>query len=607
MTRTQRWSAWAHELTKSERARWSALAAAVAILVVVVPPLVVVGPWLGDFTTYGFHDWDVQTSHRFLAVRSILEYHELPAWNPYACGGFPGWGYVESGTIVVSPWLPFYLLGDMRVALRVEVLGMAILGAWGTYLAAGRFTESRGARALVVALFAVNGRWALQAASGHTWHLAYAIMPWALWAFERARSDEGRARDVVGLGALLAMLVYAGGIYPLPHTVLLLGLWAAAVALIERSARPILVLGLGGVLSLGLAAPKLLPMLSTFSRAPRLIESTESLSLGAFVTLLTSRDQAFYDRPADVDPYGWHEWGMYVSWAGLAFLALAVLLVPGRREAALKVIGVLFVILGFGAFHESAPWSLLHAHVPVFRSQHVPSRFLYPAVLILGLCAASGIGRLVMRWSRQHAWADAVLAAAALFLAFDIASVAKKPMKDAMWMVAPDDIPQDRAFAFEKKPPFHYRKRDWAGPMYLAMLGNTGVLDCYGTPPFEERGAISRKDRRYRGEAFVEGEEGKAKVAAWTPSSARIELEGTPSEGRLVYNMNFDPGWRAEVDGVPTAVDDRGHRVTVALPAGAKVVALTYVPPGLRLGLAIFVATLAAIGGYVLLRRRLRA
>ncbi len=598
------WAALIARLEGSARARWELAATVIAALTILVPPLVVVGPWLADTSTYGFHDWDVQTSHRFLAKRSLLEHGELPAWNPYACGGFPAWGYVESGTILVSPWLPLYLFGDIRVALRVEVLGMALLGAVGTYLAAARFTESRGARALVVALFAVNGRWALQAAAGHTWHLAYALLPWALWAFERARAPGARLRDVVALAVTLALLVYWGGIYPLPHTVLVLGLWSLAACSIDRSPRPVLVLAVAGALSVGLSAPKLFPMLATFSRAPRLIESTESLSLGAFVTLLTSREQGFGDRPADVFPYGWHEWGMYIGVPGAVILCAAFVFVSGRREALLKLLGAALVVLGFGAFHPSAPWPWLHEHVPVFRSQHVPSRFLYPAVLVLGLVAAVGVGRFVARAGRRHLFADAVIALAALGLALDVASVARKPMKDAMWMVAPPIVP-DETFRFDRKPPYHYVRRDWAGPMYLAMLGNRGVLDCYGAPPFDERGALSHRDRRYRGEAFVDG--GEARVVRWTPSSAEIEVKEAREGAELVYNMNFDSGWRASVVTDSGSVDvtpaPNAHRVAVRLPGGARRVTLTYVPPGLGAGLAALTLTLLCLGLYAWSRR----
>ncbi len=106
---------------------------------------VVMYPWLKNLHTFGFHDWDVETSHRYLAILSLLHYHELPGWNPYACGGFPAWGYVEADTILVSPFLPAYLILPLSIALRVEVLGMAALGAAGAWAAASRFTAGQGA------------------------------------------------------------------------------------------------------------------------------------------------------------------------------------------------------------------------------------------------------------------------------------------------------------------------------------------------------------------------------------------------------------------------------------------------------------------------------
>jgi hypothetical protein len=575
---------------------WSTLATIV---------LVVMAPWLKDLTTFGFHDWDVQTSHRYLAVRSLLHFHELPGWNPYACGGYPAWGYVESATIVVSPWLPFYLLLPMAAALRVEVLGQALLGAAGAYALAGTATRSHAARALVAALWAVNGRFGLQTAAGHTWHLAYAWTPWCLLFFERARARGASAWSLAAASGAVAMLVYAGGIYPLPHTAMLLALYALLVAAAERSARPLTTLAAVGSLGVALAAPKLLPMIDTFRKSPRLIESKETLDLGALVVMLTSRDQGFGSRPARVAPYGWHEWGIYVGVAGLAVMVAGVLFARGRREAIWKALGAYYLVLGFGAFHPMAPWTLLHEYVPAFQSQHVPSRFLYTAVLLFALVAAAGLGRLVERASLRLPWIDLAACLLVLGIGVDVALVAQKPMAAAMWMVPPP-IPAGRTFHFEKRPPFQYVKRDWAGPMYLAMLGETGVLDCYGAPPFERRGALAKDDPRYRGEVFVEGE-GEARLASWTPNEAVIDVRGASPGSRVVYNMNYDEGWSAEVEGgggeLAMSPENRENVLAVGVPAGDARVRLSYSPPWLVAGLALAGAAGVALGAAILRER----
>ena len=563
---------------------------------------VVMAPWFQDVSTYGFHDWDVETSFRYLTIESLLRYREFPGWNPYACGGYPLWGYVEGATNLVSPWLPAYLALPLPLAIRIEAAGMALVGAAGAYAFAGCFTKSAGARLLAAALWAVNGRWGLQTASGHTWHLAYAYMPWCLFFFERARAKRS-FRDLAGMAISLAMLVYAGGIYPLPHTVLVLAVYAGLCALQDGSPRPLVVLAFGGLLGAGLAAPKLIPLLRQFTSDPRLIASTETLELGAFVTLLTHPEQHFHTRPAPVRPYGWHEWGMYIGVAGALLLALAVVFVRGRRERALKATGLLLVALGFGAFHPWAPWTLLH-RLPVFRSQHVPSRFLYPAVLLLAVVLAAGVGRFVTRRRYRAPWLDAIVVAAAAWLGFDIASVAQQPMRQAMWMVPPA-IPENDSFHHAAQPPFHYVKRDWAGPMLLSMMANTGVLDCYGIPrpPGWRPRAVPAADPRYRGEAHVLGA-GSARIVEWSPNRARI-LVDADADGTLIYNMQYRPGWRAELDpGGGSAGEDHHGLVAARVPRGTRAVTFAYRPPGLVLGLVLgFFTLVVTVAGWRLERR----
>jgi hypothetical protein len=551
--------------------------------------VLVTSPWLGDVTKSGVLDWDVETAHRYLVTLSLRRYGEMPFWNPFACGGFPAWGYIEGAPTLVSPWLLPYLALPIMAAVRLEVIGMGLLGAVGAYAMAGQLTRSAPARALVVALWAVNGRWALQAAAGHTWHLAYALMPWCFYFFERARADRGRFAPLFGLAVMFAMLVYGGGIYPLPHTVLALGLYALTLVVLERSPSPLAPLVISGGLAFGLAAPKLWPMLVTFARSPRLVDSTEWLDVHAFLTLLTSRDQGMTSSPVHL-PYGWHENGMYISVVGVVVLVVACACVWGRRESALKLVGLVFVALGFGAFGRMAPWSLLHAHAPFFGSQHVPTRFLYPAVLLLSVVAASGLGRVLERWPRL----EIVAAVVVLGLAVDVARVARVPMTQTM-KLAPAAIDADPVFHFDETAHNAVHDRRLQASGYLAMRSNRGVIACYGVPTLAAIGARSVTDPRYRGEAYVETMNAgdtpvAARIVEWSPNHAVVTLDAAAPGSFVVYNMNFDQGWRSDAGPVVS----RDDKVAVRMDEPRARVTFTYRPPYFTAGLLVCILTLAA-------------
>jgi hypothetical protein len=565
---------------------------------VLVPLAVLVWPWLAVTGTYGWQDWDVETSHRYLTIASLRRYGEAPFWNPYACGGFPAWGFIEGGTNLVSPWALSYLALPMSLALRVEVIGSGLLGAVGAFFAAGRFTRSYAGRALVVALWAVDSRWSLQAGAGHTWHLLYAWMPWCLYLYERSREEPARARYVVALAAVFALILYGGGIYPLPHVVLALSLYACALALIERSSSPLRLLGLAGALAILLAAPKLLPMLHELARSPRLIASTEATSPTVVWLALAGAQQMLRRSPVPV-PYGWHEYGMYISIAGVVVLLAGMALARGRREAILASVGATFLVLGLGSFAAFAPWPLLH-RLPLFASQHVPSRFLYPALLLFALVAASGLGRFLSR----RPWADALATVAAFGLAMHVALGSGEPMRESMRFTVPA-VEFDPAFHHERTAPFHYKPFDPETPMYPAMLGNRGVLQCYGAPPIDRVGALSADDPGYRGEAYLVGAAGdvsdvsdvseSARVVDWSPNHAVVELSAPAPATRLVYNMNYDDGWTSDRGPV---VDEAGRVAVdvVGMTPGSRVT-FVYRPrlfvPGLLLGALGGVACLA--------------
>jgi hypothetical protein len=211
------------------------------------------------------------------------------------------------------------------------------------------------------------------------------------------------------------------------------------------------------------------------------------------------------------------------------------------------------------------------------------------------------MGRLVARWPR----AEALAAVLVLVIAVDVALVARVPMGQSMKLHAPSSVPSEPEFHFEDRGTLAYAAPRLAGSAYLDMLGNRGIIECYGLPAFGAVGARSPADPRYRGEAYVEGPEGSAteasaRVAEWSPNHAVIELERVTPGSVVVYNMNFDEGWRSDA-GPVIARDDK---VAVRAFGPTTTVRFTYRPPHLVLGLLL---ALMAAGGCAALLRRGRA
>lgn len=532
----------------------------------------VLAPMLRDFSTYGFHDWDVETAYRYITTLSLKRYGELPFWHPFLCGGAPAWGYVEGATNLVSPYLPVYLLFDVRTAIRLEVIGGALIGLAGAYALASRYTESIALRALLSALFVLNGRWALQVAVGHTWHLQYGLMPWAFFFFERALERKD-LRQAFYAGLCMGAQVYWGGIYPLPHTALLLSGYAFLLALFRRELRPLLSLAVAGTFAVFVSGPKLFAVLDHMQDVPRLIESKEVIGLAELVVMLTDPTQRYGSRPVTTPAYNWHEWGIYVGLGGLAILVVAVIFSHGKRENAYKILGLLCLLLGFGAFHPYAPWALLH-ELPVFASQHVPSRFHYPMLLMLGAAFVAMAGRYVDPVIRRAPWVDLALLVPVTLFALDLVRVSRAPFEQAFWMRAPEVIEERPLFEHRTHPPVQYVRRDWAPPMLLSMMANSGVIRCYGIDPSFVPGAKAKEDEDYRGPVHLEDGEGEAKLVEWSPNRARVSVRGATRGALVVYNMNYDRSWRA--NGEP-ALDFEG-RVAYRLKPGETEVNFRYFP-----------------------------
>jgi hypothetical protein len=585
-----------------------------AVLAIPAMILIVVSPLLAHPWTLGEHDWDQMNTQREVVAKTILRFHQFPLWDPYDCGGHPAWSALESAPIAVSPWLPAYLLAPLPIAIRIEILGSAIGAAIGCWLLASRFTRIVALRALFVVVVAVNSRWSLQLAAGHSWHMLYGLLPWVLYFFDRAIDPSerpSRARlDVVLAAACIAVMVYGDAIYPVPHAAFLLVVYASLLARWARSWRPMRALAAVGAIAIGLSAPKLLPLAELMRRYPRFIGSEEAIWPQDIFKVLTWRIGDLRATTSFTNGM-WHEWGLYLGWLGLALLVAGVAMSRGRRERALVWAAFPMVLFVIGGFHQLTPWRIFHL-LPVFHSQHVPSRWLYPAIAILACVAVSGGERWLGRAGSRRAFFEVALGVAAMAVAVDMGLVARMPIAQSFVSPVPPLADSIAPFHVVHRLPPHpdYTPCLWDIATLPGVIDNVGTLECdtYQGLHTSQRnedgrmpgvGAWGEDDPQYRGEVYVAEGRGTARILAWTPNVVDVAVEGAEAGERVVLNQNWDPGWTA--DGAPAAAYE--DAVASVLRAPSQTVRFRYWPRSLGAGLAVFGLTLAVLAAWLLRRR----
>lgn len=568
-----------------------------------------------DTSTYGSHDWDAMESYRLLVVDSIVRFRQFPFWDPFTCGGHPAWAAPESATTVVSPALPAYLLFPLPLALRAEIVIFLAIALAGTWLLAARFCKDPLFRSAVCIVAVMNSRWALQAGAGHAWHLTYAWLPWAMWTFLRANDAtdaRARLRWIAATGCFLALLVYTGGIYPLPHTGLALFACGAFVAYRSKSWRPIAISIIAGALGIALAAPKLVPLLDTMSKFPRTVYSHEYLDPISLVRTFTSTESDRVRWPFWHTDWAYHEYGIYIGSFALVAIALGAWRTPKDATLrALRLTGFVFLALSLGMI---GPWFVLHL-VPPFSSQHVPSRFEYPALLFLAIAAAAAgeakLAELRERAVRPRLVEVAVIVLACL-VAIPIAYESRRSLAKGFGVVLPQVTRHDRyEQTYEVPPELEYGSAN--GPASVTIhQANAGVIRCStfhafnhttwalhgGRPP--GMGATGIGEESYRGEVYLDSGEGTAEIVRWSPNEITVNVRGARSGDRLVLNQNWDESWRA--NGSPT-ISLRSVNAT-PVTAQDETIVFRYRPRTLDRALVVPVLALGALAVAALMASR---
>jgi len=528
----------------------------------------------------------------FEAFRAeVLVHREFPAWNPYACGGYPLHANPQTPFLSPLAW-PALALGSV-VGLKVFALLHVLIGLAGAFVLARRLGMRGPAAYLLAVAFGCGARVAWVMQGGQFAMLTYGFLPWLLVFSLRAEDDLSQA---VGTGATLAWMVLEGGTSGVPIGVFLIAAFAVAAAVAHRSPRPLMGLLIALAVGFALSLPKTWPMLAYLEDHPRTLSGADdALGAGPVARMFFARRAVPFLMDAAREQalsglhYRW--WGEYGAYVGPILPALAAVgLVYRGRDAALWVaLGLLFFAIMLGRHGAASPFELL-GRLPIYQDLRVPSRWSILVVLCVAILAAHGLDemRRRAREARRLRWLPWALCAA---VAVDQTAFANQVLSSIA-----KRAPEAEEVRHKPLEP----AASGAGDLATAVRRGLATLDCYD-PLFEATGYRSPvHDRLARMRSAIEARgAARAILIDWTPN--RIEfLLTAPQPAVVQIRQNHDRSWVADTGEV---FSDHGV-LAVRVPAGTHVVTVRCVPVGVATAALLSSLVAAGLATAWLLRRR---
>ncbi|MFH1811045.1 MAG: hypothetical protein ABIJ09_20055 [Pseudomonadota bacterium] len=557
------------------------------LLFAAIAALFPMGHFGGWTTTSKGLDWGVFQLYNELTRWTLLTYHQFPFWNPYFCGGTMHWANPQSS--VLSLWTLIDLVVGAEPGLRLRVAGMLFIAMAGMYA----WARSRGlpwlASTGAALAFGLSGYFAARIGWGHQGHFPFAYLPLVMLCYEAARE---RLWAAVGVGAVVALMMYDGGAYPLPMTVVLLALRAIVDMVHEpRQAHRIVLVGLvAGIVALGLAAPKLLPMFDYLTTYPRQINKHDRMLLSQVIEMFLGRDT---NKKAPGWIFNRYE---YFNYLGPIVVSAALWGLWRSRQQPFRDIYIVVGLVMLIMIGDHGTWSpaVLMRKLPLVSGMRNQSRY----TVIVGMYLALVFGYALVALSawlstRRPRWQHVL--PLLLIAGFTVDSFT---LNRGHWphnaFVEPPRAREDKPFAWRSLGDIR---------QYERMLRNEGSQGCF--EGFHIPGSPNLKLDTPEFAWLVDPSLGQVQLKRWSPNQHTLRVR-LSAAGRVLLNQNNLGGWH--VDGPADArVVNQNGLLGVDLPAGEHDVVLFYRPRYFGTGVLMTAATvlgLIAVAAWSRLRRR---
>ena len=186
----------------------------------------------------GVNDWDQHLFYYGAVLKNVVEYGQMPYWNPWYCGGNVLWQNPQIA--ILSPVYPLTAVVPLQLAMKINILLHYWIGFIGMHVLVTRVLGVTFLPAVIyiATLVTASGAPAIHLRVGHSVFLPGFYLPWQLYFFFKAYQT-GSWKYLFLSASTLALRVFNGGTHILPMSIAALGVFSLCAAVARRDWRPL--------------------------------------------------------------------------------------------------------------------------------------------------------------------------------------------------------------------------------------------------------------------------------------------------------------------------------------------------------------------------------
>ena len=413
---------------------------------------------------WGQYDWD-DLSYCALERATILEYHQLPLWNPYVGGGNLMLAHPHSS--LFSPFfIPILIFGEL-LGMKVNIIIFLLLGMIGMYLLSKKLGLSEVSSLLSGIIFMCSSWYPLKMLVGHIYECNIAWIPWVFFFYLKSLEKK---RFIICASVFFGFIIATGAVDTSRGMILILSLYAILKSIQAKKFRPFGLILLLFLTTFLLTAAKTFPMMEFISTYKRVVGESFGSSLSVIKEILLNKN---HFELQENFLGNWFEIGGYVGIAVL-MLYIAGVCSRGKSNWPFLIVQLFILILMLANNFVINVWRLIR-YIPFFHDFHIPGRLIAIFVFILSLFAAMGLD-FFERKSSKGIYGKLIAGCICLFIVWDLYA-ANSHVFSKIFVMPPPAIKVNREFTqYDSNSTFLFERNS----LYPSFLKNRGEVNGFG-------------------------------------------------------------------------------------------------------------------------------